>query len=170
MEFTLVPALEGEISQCFEILNQARAFQREQGFVQWPDGYPPRSAIEEDVHSGKGYVVKADSAIACYMCIGLDGDPAYPAIKGAWHSDLPYVVIHRLAMAPEFRNRGLSQQVFSLIEGYCKNAGISNLRIDTDEKNMRMRYVLEKNGFHYCGTVIQGGGDRLAFDKLLEKI
>ena len=167
MEFTFVPAQESEVGQCFEILNQGRAFQREQGFVQWPDGYPPRSAIEEDVALGRGYVVKADSEIACYMCVGLDGDPAYPAIKGAWHSDLPYVVIHRLAMAPAFRNKGLSHQVFLLIEEFCKNVGFSNLRIDTDEKNTRMRYVLEKNGFHYCGTVIQGGGDRFAFDKLL---
>ena len=168
MEFTLVLAQKEEIDQCFEILNSARAFQREQGFVQWPDGYPPRSAIEEDVHSGKGYVVKVDGQIACYMCIGLDGDPAYPAIKGAWHSDLPYVVIHRLAMAPQFRNKGLSTRVFALIEEFCKGAKISNLRIDTDEKNLRMRYVLEKNGFSYCGTVIQGGGDRFAFDKLLK--
>lgn len=168
MEFTLVLAREEEIDQCFEILNSARAFQRQQGFVQWPDGYPPRSAIEEDVHSGKGYVVKVDGQIACYMCIGLDGDPAYPAIKGAWHSDLPYVVIHRLAMAPQFRNKGLSFRVFALIEEFCKGAKISNLRIDTDEKNLRMRYVLEKNGFSYCGTVIQGGGDRFAFDKLLK--
>lgn len=167
MVFTLVLAREEEISQCFEILNNARSFQREQGFVQWPDGYPPRSAIEEDVHSGKGYVVKADGKIACYMRIDLDGDPAYPAIKGAWHSDLPYVVIHRLAMAPAFRNKGLSSQVFHLIEHFCKDVSISNLRIDTDEKNARMRYVLEKNGFCYCGTVIQGGGDRLAFDKQL---
>lgn len=168
MEFTLVLAQQEEIDQCFEILNSARAFQRQQGFVQWPDGYPPRSAIEEDVHSGKGYVVKVDGQIACYMCIGLDGDPAYPAIKGAWHSDLPYVVIHRLAMAPQFRNKGLSSHVFALIEEFCKVAKISNLRIDTDEKNLRMRYVLEKNGFSYCGTVIQGGGDRFAFDKLLK--
>ncbi len=167
MEFTLVLAREDEISRCFQILNSARDFQREQGFVQWPDGYPPRSAIEEDVRAGKGYVIKADGEIACYMYIGLDGDPAYPAIKGAWHSDLPYVVIHRLAMAPEFRNKGLSAQAFRLIECFCKDVGISNLRIDTDEKNVRMQHILTKIGFRYCGTVIQGGGDRLAFDKQL---
>lgn len=167
MEFTLVLAQEDEIPQCFEILNCGRLFQREQGFVQWPDGYPPRSAIEDDVHLGKGYVVKVDGEIACYMHIGLDGDPAYPSIKGAWHSDLPYVVVHRFAMAPAFRGKGFTAQVFRLIEDFCKNVGICNLRIDTDEKNVRMRYVLEKNGFRYCGTVIQGGGDRFAFDKLL---
>lgn len=167
MELLLVPAQETEILQCFEILNQARAFQRAQGFVQWPDGYPPCSAIEEDVRTGKGYVVKANNEIACYMYIGLDGDPAYPAIMGAWHSDLPYVVIHRLAMSPRFRNKGLANAVFGLIEGFCTEIGISNIRIDTDAQNLRMQHILVSNGFVYCGTVVQGGGDRLAFDKQL---
>ncbi len=167
MELQLVLAQEEEISQCFDILNEGRAFQREQGFVQWPDGYPPRSAIEEDVRTGKGYVVKADGKLACYMYIGLDGDPAYPAIKGAWHSDSPYVVVHRLAMAPAFRGTGLSSQVFRLIEEFCASIDIFNLRIDTDGANLRMQHVLTKNGFLPCGTVIQGGGDRLAFDKQL---
>lgn len=165
MKWELILAQETEIPRCFDILNSARNFQRKQGFIQWPDGYPPYSAIAEDVCTGKGYVVKADGEIACYMYIGLDGDPAYEAIKGAWHNELPYVVIHRLAMAPEFRNRGLSAKVFTLIESFCQTIGRSNIRIDTDGENLRMRHVLEKNGFQYCGTVVQGGGDRLAFDK-----
>jgi hypothetical protein len=28
-----------------------------------------------------------------------------------------------------------------------------------------MQHVLEKNGFVYCGTVIQGNGDRMAYEK-----
>jgi len=165
MELQLIQAQEGDISCCFAILNAARAFQREQGFVQWPDGYPPRSAIEEDVRTGKGYVVKLGNQIVCYMYIGLDGDPAYDDIKGAWHCALPYVVVHRLAMAPQFRNKGLASAVFNRIECFCRDIGISNIRIDTDGENHRMQHVLQKNGFSFCGTVVQGGGDRMAFDK-----
>lgn len=165
MEFELVLAQKTDVIECFNIINAAREFQREQGFIQWPDGYPPKSAIEEDVRSGKGYVLKANGKIACYLYIGLDGDPAYPAIKGAWHSDLPYVVIHRLAMSPQYRNQGLSTRVFESVQLFCHEIGIRNIRIDTDAQNMRMQHILHKNGFSYCGTVIQGGGDRLAFDK-----
>ena len=135
----LVPAKTEHIPRIMEILNGGREFQRAQGFVQWPDGYPPRSAIEEDIEKGTGYVLLSEGEVACYLYLGFEGDPAYPELKGAWHFPEPYAVIHRMA----------------------------TLRIDTDGQNKRMQRVLERNGFTYCGTVIQGGGDRLAFDKSL---
>lgn len=158
-----------EVTACVEILTAGRNFQREQGFVQWPDGYPGKEEVEEDIRTGKGFVAKEDGVIAAYLYIGFDGDPAYPAIKGAWHLDAPYGVIHRIAVAPAFRGKGLVGQIFRLAEEHCIRNSFFNLRIDTDEANLRMRHILQKNGFSYCGTVIQGGGDRLAFDKQLSK-
>ncbi len=158
-----------EVSQCVEILTSGRNFQREQGFVQWPDGYPGSAEVEEDIRTGKGFVVKENGVIAAYLYIGFDGDPAYPEIKGAWHLDAPYGVIHRMAIGSAFRGKGLGDAVFRLAEEYCRSKGFFTLRIDTDEANLRMRHVLQKNGFSYCGTVIQGGGDRLAFDKQLSE-
>ena len=166
-KYELVPAQPADLPVCMDILNAGREFQRAQGFVQWPDGYPPQADVAEDIRIGNGYVVKVDGCIAAYLYIGFDGDPAYPAIKGAWHHVEPYAVIHRLAIGTDFRGTGLTPVLFSLAEDFCRERGIFNLRIDTDEQNRRMRHVLEKNGFVYCGTVIQGGGDRLAFDKAL---
>lgn len=166
----LVLAKWEEISVCMAILDSGREFQREQGFVQWPDGYPDRGTVEEDVKNSVGYLLKIDGKPAAYMYIGFDGDPAYPEIKGAWHSDEPYAVVHRIAIGSEFRGRGVADIAFHLIEEFVISKGFYNLRIDTDEQNKRMQHVLEKNGFSLCGTVIQGGGDRLAFDKQLQLV
>lgn len=165
--YTLESAQQNDLQAAMDILNAGREFQRAQGFVQWPDGYPDEGSIREDLSTGKGYVLKADGKIAAYLYIGFDGDPAYPAIKGAWYHDEPYAVIHRMAISPEFRGQGIASVVFSLAEKFCAEQGANTLRIDTDAQNKRMQHVLEKNGFSYCGTVIQGGGDRLAFDKKL---
>ncbi len=158
-------AVKEDIDSYMAILNSGREFQREQGFVQWPDGYPDRGTIEDDVKTGNGYALMVDGKPAAYMYIGFDGDPSYPEIKGKWHYDEPYAVIHRIAIGGEFRGKGLADVAFHLAEEFCRSKGYNNLRIDTDEQNKRMQHVLEKNGFSYCGTVIQGGGDRLAFDK-----
>lgn len=165
--YTLTLAQWENLQDAMAILNAGREFQRQQGFVQWPDGYPDEESVREDIRTGKGFVLKADNTVAAYLYIGFDGDPAYPAIKGAWHHEEPYAVIHRMAISPTFRGQGLTDVVFRLAEKFCAKQGAATLRIDTDGQNKRMQHVLTKNGFVYCGTVIQGGGDRLAFDKKL---
>lgn len=163
----LETAQEKDLSLYMEILENARLFQRAQGFVQWPDNYPAAENVLADIREGKGFALKQDGLVAGYLYIGFDGDPAYPAIKGAWRYDAPYAVVHRIAIGGAFRGQNLADEAFRLVEDYCKAHGMYNLRIDTDEQNKRMRHILEKNGFVCCGTVIQGGGDRLAFDKWL---
>lgn len=166
-KYELIPARQEDIPACMAILEDGREFQRAQGFVQWPDGYPPRSAVEEDVRSANGYVLKAEGTVAAYMYIGFDGDPAYPRINGAWRFDGPYAVIHRMAIGSAFRGRGLADTAFRLAGALCAARGVRLLRIDTDAQNKRMQRVLERNGFACCGTVIQGGGPRMAFEKQL---
>ena len=165
--YELTLAQPGDFRRCMDILNAGREFQREQGFIQWPDGYPDEESVRGDLRDGLGYVLKVDGVIAAYMYIGFDGDPAYPEIRGAWKHDGDYAVVHRIAVADEFRGMGLASITFGLVEEFCKSKGFCILRIDTDDANKRMQHVLTKNGFSYCGTVIQGGGDRLAFEKKL---
>lgn len=164
---TLELARWEDFQVCMDILNSGRAFQRQQGFVQWPDGYPDEESIRNDIRQSNGYVFKVDGVIAAYLYLGFDGDPAYPAIQGAWHHDGPYAVIHRIAIASPFRGMGLADAIFRLAGEYCLRKGYQILRIDTDAQNKRMQHVLEKAGFSYCGTVIQGNGERMAFDKHL---
>ncbi len=163
----LAPACREDIPAYMAILDGGREFQRQQGFVQWSDGYPDRGSVEEDVKTGRGYALLADGQIAAYLYIGFDGDPSYPKIKGAWHFDGPYAVVHRIAIGEKFRGCGLTAEVFRLVGEMALERGVEILRIDTGEQNLRMRHVLEKNGFSYCGTVIQSGGDRFAYDKKL---
>jgi len=165
--YELVTACREDIPACVEILDSGRAFQRAQGFVQWADGYPGLKEVERDVAKGKGYVLKVDGKIAAHLYLDPDGDPSYPAIRGAWNTPEPYMVIHRVAIGDEFRGMGLSDKIFSLVAEFSKTQGIYALRIDTHADNKRMQHVVEKNGFVYRGIVLQNGSERLAYDKQL---
>lgn len=163
----LVLAGPEDLGRCMEILCAGRDFQREQGFFQWPDSFPDENVIRSDIRDHYGYVVKVDGKIAAYLYLGFDGDPSYPQIRGAWNYDEPYGVIHRIAVSDEFRGMGLTGRIFQLVGALCRQRGIFLLRIDTHEDNKRMQHVLAKNGFAYCGLVIQSGSDRLAYEKKL---
>ena len=164
---TLRKALPEDLAVCMDILASGREFQRQQGFVQWADGYPDSATVEKDLLSGNGRILCVDGAAAGYFYLGFDGDPSYPLIQGAWHEEGEYAVVHRIAISADFRGLGLTEETFRLIgqEALCR--GVNILRIDTLQDNLRMRHVLQKNGFAYCGIVMQNGGQRMAFDKKL---
>ena len=154
-----------DLPACIEILSSGRSFQRQQGFVQWPDGFPKEETIRGDILSGNGYVLRQETSIAAYLYIGYDGDPCYSAIDGTWLNDAPYAVIHRIAIGSDFRGKGFADVIFALAEEMCRNQGVQNLRIDTHAQNQRMQHILEKNGYHRCGIVMQDNGPRLAYYK-----
>lgn len=165
---TLTPAQMDEIDICLQIINDGKIFQHEQGFTQWTDDYPNRKTLLDDIHKQKGYVLKIDGSIACYMCIDFDGEPAYQNIKGKWlTASEAYAVIHRMAFGHTFRNSGLTAVVFPLIEESCLSKNIGSIRVDTDFPNKRMQHILKKHGFIYCGTVVFQGSDKLAYEKVL---
>lgn len=165
--FDLVLAKPEDLHICMEILDSGRAFQRAQGFVQWRDGYPAEGDVLRDIQNGGAYLLTVDDSPAAYVFIGFDGDPAYPLIEGSWRFDEPYGVLHRVAISTDYRGIGLADILFSLSGDLVKEQGFHILRIDTHEDNKRIQHVLTKNGFSYCGTVLQNGEPRLAYDKKL---
>lgn len=164
---TLEMAEKNDFDISMKILAEARAFQRSEGFIQWEDDYPSTEMIQNDIAEKKAFLIKMDGVVAGYVKIDKDGDPEYDTLDGEWHTSEEYAVIHRLAIGNEFRCKGLSSQVFDIIEKYCLGMQIYGIRIDTDFPNKRMQHVLKKNGYDECGIVTLSVGKRIAFDKKL---
>ena len=94
------------------------------------------------------------------FCFALGVDPTYREITGAWLSEEPYGVIHRLASSGEVR--GIARLVF----GWCFEQ-IPNIRVDTHADNQVMQSLLSRLGFVVCGTIIAGDGyPRIAYQRL----
>ena len=157
----------GDDAECYAIIQEAKQFQKAQGFTQWTEDYPNLETIQQDIRTEKGYVITCGGQIAGYMCIDFSGEPAYENIEGKWNTDLPYAVVHRMAFRQNFRNQGLSSIAFSLIEDLCRSKGIRSIHVDTDFPNKRMQHILEKNGFAQCGVIVFQGSGKLAYDKTL---
>ena len=149
-----------------EILSDGRAFQREQGFVQWGDNYPNSDTVRSDIEKGIAHLLIADGEIAGYLCIDFDGDPEYETLEGEWGSDEQYAVVHRLAISSDFRGRGLADKAFSLVEKMCLERNVHTIRVDTDFPNKRMQHIVKKNGFTERGIVTLTNGKRIAYDKI----
>ena len=95
----------------------------------------------------------------------FDGEPAYRDLNGQWNTNEKYVVVHRMAFSEKARGRGLSGDALRMVEEMSKKNGVYSFRVDTDADNKKMRHILSKNGFEYCGTIWFDNSEKIAFDK-----
>ena len=143
------------------IYEQARAYMRETGNAeQWQGNHPPAKLIAQDIEAGTSYVCERDGEILTVFYFNVEEDPTYGKINGAWLSDEPYGVIHRIARSPS----GKGCPAFCI--GWCF-VQRPNIRIDTHKDNEPMLALLDKLGFTCCGVIwLENGDERLAFQKV----
>lgn len=151
----------------WEIIQQAKAQMRRENKQQWDESYPAMEHIMADLSSGYAYVLCADETIVAYAAVVFDGEPTYNSIDGKWLSDLPYVVVHRLAVCDEMKHKGIAVIVMREIERLSVYKGVHSFKVDTNFDNLGMQKVLAKCGFDYCGEIFFQGDSRMAYEKLI---
>ncbi|MBK1896464.1 GNAT family N-acetyltransferase [Chryseobacterium paridis] len=151
----------------WEIIQQAIERRKADGSTQWQNGYPNADTVESDIAKGFGFVLTIDEAVAVYVALIFNDEPAYSTIEGAWLSDGEFVVVHRVAVSEDFAGQGLVKKLFDYIEEYTKSQGVQSVKVDTNYDNIAMLKILEKQGYSYCGEVVLAGGVRKAFEKII---
>lgn len=165
-EMIIRSAAGADMDEILRIMDGARTFQRQCGFRQWDDGYPDRNVIAGDMDAGNAYVFICGGLTAGYVCLA-EGDAEYDRLADTWECRGRYGVVHRLAMAPEFRGKGLGDAMFRLIEEVFINRGIDIVRADTGKENQVMQRVLDRNGYIRRGYRLFVWGWRYAYEKCL---
>ena len=169
------PANASDLPALRPVFEAAKAIMRADGNPdQWSaPGFPPDSLLLRDIARGGGYVI--DSGDLSVISSGAEGgveksprayfallpspEPTYDRIDGAWLTDEPYGVIHRIASYPE------DHGIFAAIIDFAA-ARYAHLRIDTHRDNRIMRHLIEKHGFTYCGIIwLEDGSERLAYER-----
>ena len=149
-----------ETDRLLEIYASAKHFMHTNGNPnQWNGSYPDREVIKSDIDKNQLYVAEDETGYiyACFALIG-GNDPTYDYIEGAWHSDIPYGTIHRIA------GDGTRRGVFAECAAFARTL-FSHLRVDTHEDNAPMQNAVKRDGFEYAGVIyIADGSPRVAFD------
>ena len=157
-------AAEKDVDAVIEIFSSARKFMRENGNnIQWAGEYPGKGDVIKDIELDRGYVVEEDGTVLGYFCYFIGEDPTYNVMyDGEWLNDLPYGVVHRLAVGSQ------SKGVGTFAVNWCfEDCG--NLKLDTHRINRPMIGMLTKAGFTKCGIVHvndENDPERIAFQKV----
>lgn len=151
-----------ELDEALVIYEHARAFMRRIGNAnQWKNNWPPAEVLMDDIAQHQLYGVFHDDVLAGVFAYwyGPHAESTYDVIyDGAWLSDRPYGVVHRIAAA---EGSGAGKEAIR----WAVRVSNGHLRMDTHEDNAAMRHVLLSLGFQQCGTILLKNGDpRIAFE------
>ncbi len=163
-------ATYSDIEGIAALYDGARGYFAANGIDQWQVGGPDIDSAFGDVDDGICYVVVDDEGRleGTFVC-DFSGEPAYDRLTdGEWESQGEYATLHRVAVAEEFKGRGVGGEMIAFIEARCREYGVEAIRGDTHRDNLSMQRMLEKNGFERRGRVFYPvAGERLAFEKIL---
>lgn len=149
----IIKATKADIPKMRKILDHGREIQLAAGVNQWPEGYPSKELMLEDIERDAAYVCLDDEdEMVGVASIFTDPDPTYFEIEGEWLNDASYATIHRIATNGKIK--GVGQFMIQWVQERHKN-----VRIDTHKDNTGMKYVLKKLGFENTGVIYIDNGE-----------
>lgn len=168
------PAKEEDLDRIMEIVAYARRSLKRHRVDQWQGDYPSREVFTADIRRGELYALRHGGELAAFFLISDRPEPCYEEISdGKWTADIPYCVLHRCAVAEEYRGTGLAEHMLRCAEERARQLGGRAVRVDTHRKNRSMQQLLRNGGYRYRGNVLvdENGHDpaRQAFEKILKK-
>ena len=170
------PARQDDLDAMLVIAAQAQAFLASCKVDQWQDGYPERRHFQVDLDRGECFVLTCEGTLGAFFVLSSRPEPSYNSISdGKWSREEPYAVLHRCAVAEQWRGAGLADRMIAECGQLALSQGLGWLRVDTHKKNKAMQGLLRRNGFQYRGNItvtVNGGHDprRVAYEKRLKPL
>jgi GNAT superfamily N-acetyltransferase len=124
---------------------------RAAGNLQWDDIYPNAAVFQRDVELEQLWVAEVDGQMAGMAALTTDQSPEYADV--GWDITEMAVVVHRLAVDPEFRGLGIASAFMLQAEAIARLRDIGVLRVDTNTQNAATIKLFPKLGYRYSGEI-----------------
>lgn len=123
--------------------------------------YPSARRLAHSVKNGTTHVVEnAWGQLIAVYAVSFAPDKNYArGIQGAWHTDTaanpqPYAELHWVAVDRPVRRRGVGSFILDRAAHIAREGGRASIRADIYPENEPMRWLLEKRGYKFCGTLM----------------
>ena len=162
-----------DIPRIMEIVRDARDSLRRYNVDQWQGDYPTAEVFRGDIERGECFLLRHGDEVAGFFVLSTRPEPSYDDITdGKWTADMPHCVLHRIAVAAEYRGGEMAEYLIRCAEEQCRAWGRRCIRVDTHRKNKSMQTLLRGCGFRYRGNVLvneqQHDPRRQAYEKILK--
>jgi ribosomal protein S18 acetylase RimI-like enzyme len=144
-------ALSADIPLIMALVRRVVPLMRATGNLQWDDHYPNPGVFERDLNLGQLWVAEIDGEIAGVAAITTDQEPEYANV--GWDINETAIVVHRLAVDPAFKGKGVAKALMQQAEAVARDRSIPILRVDTNSHNQATQQLFPKLGYIYAGEI-----------------
>lgn len=144
-------ALPRDIGGIMAVVEESRKIMQAGGNFQWDDNYPLQNDFERDISGGTLYIADENGVAVGLICINSDEPREYS--NASWQGVEPVLVIHRMAVSPDFRGRGIAGELLGFAEQLSHDMGAQSLRTDTFSGNIPMNTLFLKHEFRKTGVI-----------------
>jgi GNAT superfamily N-acetyltransferase len=118
---------------------------------QWDELYPQEKDFMNDIHQGDLYVSERDGRLVAFICVNKLEPAEYRGLN--WSSTKDVMVIHRMAVAPEYRRKGVGRELMTFAEDLAQKRTIDYIKTDTNSINEKMKALFTKCGYNLIGEM-----------------
>lgn len=140
-----------DLEKMMAIITAVIGEMRQAGNDQWDEHYPLRSDFLNDLETGNLYVTELNGELTGFVCINDQQPEAYQ--DAGWSACDKSLVIHRMAVNPAYRNRGVASMLMTFAEELGRSKGVTYLRSDTYSQNAKMNALFRKMNYRFTGEI-----------------
>lgn len=158
-----------DVNNIMDIIKSTVSEMKTYNNTQWDENYPQAIDFIEDVESGDLYVQDEDGQIKGFICVNYVEPIEYEDLS--WESKDKAMVIHRMAVNPNYRQQGIATKLMNFAEKLALKNNVVYLKTDTYSINTKMNSLFKKCGFNLVGEMSFLGKEKpfYCYDKLLKK-
>jgi len=148
----IVKAEHNQTDGIFSILNRCKNALDLLGIFQWTNMYPNRLIVEQDILNKQLYCLTDEDICIGVITINETQEIEYASIKWEYNYGTA-LVVHRLAIDPEYQGRGYAKKLMDFAEGFGRLHSYSSVRLDAFSKNERVLRLYEQRGYFKRGEL-----------------
>lgn len=121
------------------------------GNFQWDEQYPNSDVFERDAELGQLWVAELEGQIVGMAAFTTVQEPEYS--QAGWDITEAAMVVHRLAVHPAARGKGIAEALMRQAEKVALEQRIAIMRVDTNTQNDAAQRLFPKLGYTYAGEI-----------------
>ena len=118
-----------DLEEISSLVSHAVDVMVDQNILQWDEIYPTKEDFRTDINKHQLYVGLTGRQIAVVFALNQECEEEYK--NGRWeHPNVPFYIVHRLCVNPDFQNQGIAKRTLLYIEETLLKMDIHAIRLD----------------------------------------